>query len=504
VKLTLVYQGRESLDVESLSAACKAAGHGVRFIYDPGSFTASDNVFQSQILARKYARTDILLQRLVQEKTDLVYFHADSHAYTWCKDLAARLRERSAVPIVFGGRHPTFAPKAVMENRFVDNVLIGETEESFPELVEALAQSKPIANVLGVYFREDDQVRFSGQRAPIKNLDALPPPDKSVFENEILVGDDFVFSTGRGCPHLCSYCQEGTLHKTLGPGYFRRRKAASILAELETMKGRYRFSTVMINDPVFFTSKPWILEFLKGYREKINVPFRCYGQLKYLDDEIALALKQSGCYGVEFGYQTSSDKLRKEVCLRPETNEDAQRAFAICDRRRLRYDVDLIIGLPGEAEADFVVAAEMLAGARYLNRIKVHNLVYYPGAPILRIAQEMGLADEQDVRQAEAGATGDVCRTGSVRRVEVQQRVRDWDKFFKVMPILGARLSRYLARRRLNRFFGYLPSPLVMALQLLVAIRGGDRRFSIYIRYIFFRFKAHRNFLSEARQNNWL
>lgn len=503
MRIALIYMGREILELEYLSAILKQRGHEIIFAYDPGSFTNVDNIFNVPKLAAKFSRTKVIVRQLLDEKPDVLYCFVDSGNLQWATALAEQVKPALNAPVVFAGLHATMAPEAMMRREVVDFVVTGEAEESFPELLDAIENQRPPSTVKGIWYRQGEKVISTGMRAPIADLETLPMPDKDLFAPELNAGDDYRVLTGRGCPGSCTYCQEGVLKKLYGPKYFRRRKAESILNELELMKGRYNYTKVMINDPIFFTSKKWALAFLDGYKKRIDRPFRCYGQLKWIDNDIAKALKAAGCYGVEFGFQTANDRIRREILDRPETIEDARRAMRICDANRLRYDMDHIFGLPGETEQDYVDSARLYLEGRYLNRVKVHMLVYLPGAPILEIAQKMGLADDRDRINAEEGVIGDICRTGSVNREQTLKFIADWKNFYKLFPLLGRRLGRVFVDKGWNRWYGRIPGLGVIALQMLVALKGRDWRFWIYIKYYIHRYKRHKEYMRHAAAKGW-
>ena len=85
------------------------------------------------------------------------------------------------------------------------------------------------------------------------------------------------------------------------------------------------------------------------------------------------------------GLQTWNDRLRAEILNRQETTRTGFQTFASCDRFRLRYDVDHMFNLPTESEGDHVDGALQYRRLRYLGRVKVHFLVYYPTADILQL-----------------------------------------------------------------------------------------------------------------------
>ena len=62
------YLIREALDLETLSAVLRCAGHDVTFVYDPDAFGVTDNVFQVPLLARLLANNSRTIRRIVRSE----------------------------------------------------------------------------------------------------------------------------------------------------------------------------------------------------------------------------------------------------------------------------------------------------------------------------------------------------------------------------------------------------------------------------------------------------
>ena len=59
-------------------------------------------------------------------------------------------RHRPDVPLVWGGVHPTSTPEQTLAEPFVDYVVIGEGERTFPALVDALASEEAVDGIDGL------------------------------------------------------------------------------------------------------------------------------------------------------------------------------------------------------------------------------------------------------------------------------------------------------------------------------------------------------------------
>ncbi len=489
MRISFIHLGRENLGIEYLSAVLKKAGHETSLSLDPGLFGLNDNVLYIPFLERLFEQRERILEEVGRFEPQLIAFSVYTTTYQWACQLASLLKQRMEVPIAFGGMHATLVPEEVIKNEFVDFVVVGEGEYALLELVESLGAGKTDYNIKNVWFKRGGEVIKNSLRPPLREIDSLPFPDKELFEKDINYHDDYLILTNRGCIFNCSYCCESFMNELYHKKFFRRRSVNSVMEELKFMKARYHFREVMFNDSVFFTDKKWLKELMREFKREIGVPFRCFGQVNYLDEEVGELLREGGCYAVEFGMQTLNESIKRNVLNRSETNERARKAFTICDRLRLRYDIDHMFGLPGESEDDHLAAAGFYSRLKYLNRLKCHNLTYFPKLPIGEIAKREMVVDEGILQKNERGEVNDFFHSDSIKDKELQKAKDNFQVLFKLLPLLPAAWIDFILRRRWYRPLRFIPSPVVMLLQLLVAIKGRDYRYIVYLKYYPLRIK---------------
>ena len=482
MKIIFVHQGRENLGIEYLSAVLKRDGHQVALACDSGLFGLTDNVFYIPSLEKIFSEKERVIKKIVDFSPDLVGFSVYTDSYRWCCDIARAVERKIDAKIVFGGIHPTLVPEKVIENNFVDFVVVGEGEEAFPELVESLSSGRPSQNIQNVWIKQNGRIIENAVRKPIADIDQLPYPDKAAFEEFINYRDDYIILTSRGCVFSCSYCCESYMNKLYSGRFFRRRSVNSVIAELRFMKEKYDFREVMFNDSIFFTDKVWLRELLQRYKNEIGVSFRCFGNIRYLDEEIAELLKWTGCYAIEFGLQTINEDIRMNVLNRFETQYQCKKAFKICDKFKLRYDIDHMFGLPGEKIEDFKQAAEFYSQLRYLNRIKCHNLTYFPKMRIVEIARSHNILTDREIEDIAGGRIGDFFHLDSIKDFRLKRMKENFQTLYKILPILSPGMVGYILRRQIYQKLHLLPSIIVIFLQILVAIKGKDYRFLLYFK----------------------
>jgi len=151
---------------------------------------------------------------------------------------------------VIGGSHVTFEYDVTLsENDYVDYIVRYEGEETFPALLEALAEKQELKTVKGIAFREKDQIIATDQRAFIPNLDNLIPAwdlvDWKDYTFFVYPGSSLaIVSTSRGCMHDCKFCSQQKFWQRS----WRARSVESITSEIKYLVKKYKIDVFFISD----------------------------------------------------------------------------------------------------------------------------------------------------------------------------------------------------------------------------------------------------------------
>ena len=151
---------------------------------------------------------------LVRQPSDgiMIYSFATPQAASIFREV-----EQSNTDSVFiaGGPHPSGRPEETLT--FFDYVVIGEGEETLPELVDALQKGRDISSVRGIAFKKDGRIIFTEKRDNVA-LDNYPPFDPDIMHSTIEIT--------RGCPFNCSYCQTPQLF-----GHRMRHRSIDVISK---------------------------------------------------------------------------------------------------------------------------------------------------------------------------------------------------------------------------------------------------------------------------------
>ena len=151
-----------------------------------------------------------------------------------------------------GGYHPSFNHQEMLENDYVDIVVIGEGEYTFPELVRTLEKGGDISKVKGIAYQDV----ITPPRPLIKDLDQLPFPARHLLPMDHYKILNMKLNTAtiissRGCPMQCSFCASAALHGNR----LRMRSAKNVVDEMEHLLKDHDAGMIAFMDDTF-TLKP--------------------------------------------------------------------------------------------------------------------------------------------------------------------------------------------------------------------------------------------------------
>lgn len=304
------------------------------------------------------------------------------------------------VPIVWGGIHASLLPEQTLENPCVDIVVIGEGEDTLPELVQTLESRGNLGDVRGIAYQEKGCYRATGER-PFIDLDKHPPlaydlVDINLYRRKIFGSDHLSLNSSRGCLNRCGFCYDSVVHKRK----WRAMQPGTVLEQMKRLIRDYDIRGFNFTDDNMFVNMNHAYSLLEEIT-RANLGIRI-GKLHIRADTIARMdrdfldlLVRAGVerltIGVESGNQRILDLINKE--LTPETVLEASRKLT-------GYPITpvylFMMGLPTETPGemrDSVVLARQLLKENPRAGKSFNIYMPYPGTQLYRMAKEMGLRE---------------------------------------------------------------------------------------------------------------
>ena len=306
----------------------------------------------------------------------------DLEAVKKAKDLNPNI-----ITIAKGAAFLTLAEKIISEHDELDFGILGEAEKTLEEIL----QEKQKSEILGIYYKENGEVKFTGNRPFIEDLDSLPFPARHLVDNNIYRRPDnnkvqATIKVERGCPFHCFFC----LATPVSGAKVRRRSAENIVAEIRECVEKYNIRNFLFWADIFNLDRQWTIDLCQAIIDSgLKITWSANTRADTADLEMAKIMYKSGCrlvsIGVESGSQYMLEKMGKKITL-----DDVRKTVKIFKQAKIRIYNYFVIGLPWETEetieetikfaielnSDFIsfYTATPLPGSRFYDYAKEHNL----------------------------------------------------------------------------------------------------------------------------------
>ena len=297
------------------------------------------------------------LSAIEDQQPDLIALYANMMTKPAVVRLMKILREdaRFGFPkIVLGGPDVTYNLDNYLKAG-AHYIVIGEGEETFAQLYNALKEKTSIGEVDGIAYVEDGAVVKTKPRTKIKDLAGLPLPNRKAIDMHSYLDtwkehhghSSMTISTQRGCPYTCKWCSTAVYGQS-----YRRRPAKEVVDEMLMLQQTYGMDRLWFVDDVFTVSHKWLAAFHKEIQERgAQMPFECITRAERLNPEVLEMLKASGCFriwiGAESGSQRIIDAMDRRVAV-----ETVQEAIQQANKLGIETGTFIMLGYPGETEED--------------------------------------------------------------------------------------------------------------------------------------------------------
>lgn len=482
--VTFVALGTEQLAISQMSALARRDGHSVSLAFSASLFHDRFNL-EFPSIAPFFDDTKDVIAQIRREQPDVLCFSALTSTYQWMLDVARSAKEiNPGIKVIFGGVHPSAVPDLVLARQQVDYVVIGEGDEAFPRILRQIAAADYSTPIYNTRYKSPTGSIITGlQKGFMQELDTLPFVDKTIWEEHVRLGDLYLIMASRGCPYRCTFCFNNffaRLPEEKSGKYVRLRSVEHTIAELKQATRRYKVHKVDFQDDVFATSKKWLKDFAYEYKKEINLPYNILTHPRYMDEETAGWLKESGCEWVQMGVQSMDENFKKDTLMRYEKSDHISRALDVMQRYGLRAKVDHMFGLPDEPISAQETARELYA-THHPKRIQTFWTCYLPGTDMMKEAEQKGVLTPEQVHKINEGEDFYFFRnTDNVKDKDLMDKYKAYEVIFRIMPALPERWRSRIRIEHVRYVPGFLVRPLAMAADLVTNFKLRNPEFSAY------------------------
>lgn len=303
------------------------------------------------------------------------------------------------VPIILGGPYAAAEWRYALKDRDIDYCVVGEGEETFLEVLNALENGNNPSIVDGVASRDKKgNPLLNNPRKFIQNLDEIPFPAYEMLD----VKDYFskvnshltAFSlkrhtapifTSRGCPYRCTFC-----HDIFGKK-IRYRSVGNVIDEIDLLVGKYGVEEIHFEDDSFNINmkraKNICNEILKkNYNLKFAFPNGI--RADYVDEELIDLFYHIGVYSIAYGIESTSETVCKSI-KKSLNIEKLNRAIEITAKRGIVVSGYFMIGFPNETEKEMEDTIRFACQSR-LHISTFSRVIPFPGTELYNEVLRLG------------------------------------------------------------------------------------------------------------------
>ena len=363
---------------------------------------AEKNGFDIRFLDSCATRTDeeATLAWVEKEGADSRMFVLDTSTPSIKSDVAFGCKLKDLYPdafILLVGTHPSStALETLGYDTRIDGVARHEYDITVLELAKAIDKDLPLKDVLGLTYRDGDQIVTNEDRPFFDNLDEIP--FAAEFIKKYLNVNDYYFAashnpavqmfTGRGCPARCNFC---VYPQTMHGHKYRLRSIDNVIAEYEFIVNNLpEVKEIIIEDDTFTVNKKRVIEFCEKMIEKgLNkrLPWMCNARVN-LDLETMKMMKKAGCKliipGIESVNQQILDNIHKGT-----TVQQIEKYIENARKAKLLVHACYMFGNQGETMQ--TMQDTLNAALRFnTDTAQFYPLIPYPGTEAFNWAKSNG------------------------------------------------------------------------------------------------------------------
>jgi radical SAM superfamily enzyme YgiQ (UPF0313 family) len=291
------------------------------------------------------------------DSTDVVGFSVNSYSYNETSEIAKKIKEIDhSIPIIIGGPHCSFHPKkSLIDVPEAEIAVIGDGELVIKDAINAIIGKKKLANVSGIYYKNNGNIKKGKPAEIIKNLDSISFPARHLVDKYEygIVNNSYFFkpkvtstATTRGCPFKCRFCSRNNHLKR-----FRQRSINNVVDEIIEINDNY--GSVIITDENFLTDTKrahGIFDSLIEFGSDINLIIEGT-RVDTAEEGLYKKMKKAGvkfiAFGIESGNQNVLDYYNKKITI-----NQIEKAVKLANQMGFICWGNFILGAPIETERE--------------------------------------------------------------------------------------------------------------------------------------------------------
>ena len=293
---------------------------------------------------------------------------------------------------IWGGYFPSNQYKSILNSDYVDYIINGPGDETFPQLIHSIENKTDATSIRNLIFKKNGDFIIT-PKAELFDQDLLPELPynklKQFYPIYRYLGKTFLgtktaaYHSSVGCPFTCSFCAVVPIYNARWKG----KSAPFVYKDIKFLKEEFGANAVEFHDNNFFVSEKRTVEFARLVRNE-NINWWGEGRIDTIDkykDESLASMREAGCKMIFFGAETGNDTILKQMDKGGTQSGEQIKRFA---ERMKKFDIipeySFVLGLPAETPGK--VMQQIEEDIAFIKKIKEINpdteIIIYVYSPV--------------------------------------------------------------------------------------------------------------------------
>jgi len=415
-KITLTKEGSRErklavppLGLAYLAGGLKKAGYEVAILDTLVEGYDNESASEGTII---YGLEDIdIKKRVLEFNPDLIgvsclFSNRIAEALNICRIAKTTIPD---VHVVLGGQHPTGMPDLINDKN-VDYILIGETDNSILQLIKAINANDNLLNIDGIILKRGKKI-YKNAKRDYPDVKKLPYPAWELLDmnkywnigmsdyevNQKKIKKFMILISSRGCPHNCYFCTSSLMS---GRRY-RERDIDDIVCEIGMYKDKYGISEVHFWDDNFFVNKQRLKKLLTHLIQEFpEMEFQSPSgsEINALDEEVIELLAKAGFKKVFLAVESANEEIQDKLIDKKVNLKRIPDLIKIIKKYGMIAEGSFMVGFPGETKEQIDNTFKSVRAFNF-DRISISIVNPLPGTNLFdKCREEKLFYDDFDVR----------------------------------------------------------------------------------------------------------
>lgn len=294
--------------------------------------------------------------------------------------------------IIAGGAHATLAPHHLLRHSSVDICIQGPGEKRFQNILETGKSD-------GTVFWYEDAISMTMKDPESENFKMAQVPDYVAIDfKKYLPSHTFRYLLGQvneatllttlGCPNRCNFCAQHKMRDKI-----RFIPLVDVEKNIDHLRDKYDVKLFYILDDTFGFAKSRFGDLINLFKRK-GIKWHCLLRADLAQESRLKAMKDAGCLGIVFGFESGSNKILK-LMNKGVTAQQNYEAAKLTHEAGMMVRGQIIVGFPGENDKTIKDTKRFIETAPAAVW-GIHTFQPFPGSDVWYFPEKYGITIDRE------------------------------------------------------------------------------------------------------------